>query len=316
MKYAKWGLCLALAITLQAQTAAASDRMPSKQAVSFQARDGHRIFADYYAPKSQTPAPPAPMVILLHMYRSDRTAWEPLIGPLHEAGFATLAIDLRGHGESATTASTKRVQERDPAIFREMQEDVRAAYDWLARQPNVDRARFGLVGASVGCSIAIQYAGYDRSVDAVVCLSPGLNYLGLNSEQDMRQVTGRRLLLVATAHEREAPERLAAIGSGAEARIEPGRYHGTRMFGQVSAAIPATVSFLRQHVGPATDTDRVVFASVRKTIYHLPGSAWIPRISVENLRHFSSSEEAELRGMRKARSRGPRDADQGGSGRR
>ena len=43
---------------------------------------------------------------------------------------------------------------------------MRGAYDWLAQQPKVDRARFALVGASVGCSVALQYAAKDRSVTA------------------------------------------------------------------------------------------------------------------------------------------------------
>ena len=46
--------------------------------VFFEAFDGVGIHADYYEPKAAPTG--APMVILLHMYRSDRTAWKPLAG--------------------------------------------------------------------------------------------------------------------------------------------------------------------------------------------------------------------------------------------
>ena len=65
--------------------------------VTFATEDGVEIVADYYAP---TGPAAAPVVILLHMYRSDRAAWKPLMPALHEAGFAVLAIDMRGHGDS------------------------------------------------------------------------------------------------------------------------------------------------------------------------------------------------------------------------
>lgn len=280
--------------------------------VSFKAADGLRIAADYYPPPVAQRGE-APVVVLLHMYRSDRKAWEPLITPLHDAGFAILALDLRGHGQSATTETRDRVLNRDPKLFREMQHDLRGAYDWLAGQPRVDRARFALIGASVGCSVALQYAASDRSVDAVVCLSPGLNYMGLDSAGDIHQITGRRILMLATEDERDAPYTLKKRCPTGEVRIHKGdEAHGTNMFGVVPNLERDAAAFVKSGVGEPTET--TVYGTINSNIYHLPDSGWLRRISPTNLRYYSSAKEAEARGLRAARSKGPPKTRTGGRG--
>jgi len=273
------------------------------QVVAFQASDGMRLTADYFPPPDDLRTP-APMVILLHMYRSDRRAWQPLIRPLHEAGFAVLAVDLRGHGESATTETRQRVLERDPKLFREMQNDLRGAYDFLAGQPRVDRARFALVGASIGCSVALQYAAQDRSVDAVVCLSPGLDYLGLDSGGDIAQITGRQLLLIATEDEKDVVYTLQKRGSGVQVQIPAGTpAHGTDMLGVVDRIERDVVAFLKSAVGEPSAA--LVCGSINRDVYHEPDSAWVQQIAPSNLRYYSSAAEAEARGLRPAKSKGP-----------
>jgi pimeloyl-ACP methyl ester carboxylesterase len=270
--------------------------------ISFPAADGLRIGADYYPP-SAGPGGSAPAIILIHMYNSDRNAWAPLVEPLHEAGFVILAIDLRGHGESATTETKERAIRRDPELFKEMQNDLRGAYDWLAAQPNIDRARFGLVGASLGCSVALQYAAADRSVDAVVCLSPELDYPGLDPVGDIGQVTGRRILMTATDDERRAAEELKTRTEGAEVRIAAGKARGTGILGEVAGIEKEIAAFLKTAVGEPTAT--TVCASIERNVYHQPDSGWVKQIRPTNLRYFSSPQEAEKRGLRAARSSGP-----------
>lgn len=284
--------------------AAAGARALEPEPVTFPAADGMQIAADYYAP-DRKPTERAPMVILLHMYRSDRKAWQPLVAPLHDAGFAILALDLRGHGESATTETRDRVHARDGRLFREMQADVRGAYDWLASRPEIDRARFALVGASVGGSIALQYAVVDRSVDALVWLSPGINYLDIDSAGDLAQIRGRRILMLATEDERDAPYTLQQRGQGVELHVFDGqKAHGTDMLGKISEVEQRIVRFLKTGIGRPSKT--VVFGTINSNIYHPPDSGWIGEIAPTNLRHYSSPQEAEARGLRAARSRGPR----------
>jgi pimeloyl-ACP methyl ester carboxylesterase len=297
--WAAFGVAMAV-LSVALVPAAPATEVPARE-VRFQAHDGHMLSADYYAPRE--PNAPAPLVILLHMYGRDRTTFAPLIGPLRAAGFAVLALDLRGHGKSATPETKRRMEQRDPKLFEDMYEDVRGAYDWLAQQPGVDRSRFALVGASVGCSVALRYARQDRSVDAIVCLSPGLKYLGVDSEADAPMIGGRHVLLIAAEKEREACEKLKPLIAGSEVRIYPGEAHATNLFAGV-ADLPATITdFLKAGVGkPATSP---VYSSVQSDVYHLPGSRWIQEIKQTNLRVFSSGEEAMERGVRPAHTDGP-----------
>jgi dienelactone hydrolase len=273
--------------------------------VTFETFDGAVIHGDYYPYKATETA--TPMVILLHMYRSDRTAFKPLIEPLHEAGFAVLAIDLRGHGESATDKTRARVMAAETAVFEEMYEDVRAAYDWLAQREGIDRSRFALVGASIGCSIALDYAVEDKSVDVIVCLSPGTDYLGLDSKENIRKLKGRRIWLVGAdnSKEKQAIETLKTLCPAAETELIPGDFHGTHMFGHIPGIEQRIAEYLKKNVGQSTQT--TVYGSIRSTIYHLPGSGWIEQIKPSNMRHYSSAQEAESRGLRLAKTRGPDD---------
>ena len=275
------------------------------QAVSFTTYDGQTIHADYYPRKGDESG--APIAILLHMYRSDRTAFAPLIDPLHRAGFAVLALDLRGHGDSATNETRSLVEIGDTAFFRSMTDDVRAAYNWLAEQPGVDRSRFALVGASIGASIAIEYAADDKSVDALVLLSPGTDYLGLNSETPLRSIKGRQILMLAADNgkEKEALKTLKAAAPGADADVVKGDYHGTHMFGKTPDIEQRIANYLKHNVG--VPSRYLVYGSIRSNIYHLPGSGWIDEISPWNLRVYSSPQEAESRGLRRAKNNGPND---------
>jgi pimeloyl-ACP methyl ester carboxylesterase len=266
--------------------------------VSFTTDDGVQISADFYAPKPD--ATPAPMVILLHMYRSNRTAWRPLIGPLHDAGFAVLAIDMRGHGKSATKETARRVFQHDTSIFKRMHRDVEASYNWLAARKDVDRTRFALVGASVGCSVALHYASIDPSVDVIVCLSPGVDYLGLDSKADIRKIKGRKIWLMAadSARERQGVEALSPLTEGVKAELFPGNDHGTRMFGKVPDLEQRIAKYLKKNVG--SPTEHPVYGGIKNESYYLTLADAAAEIRPGDLRYYSSAREAEQRGLRKA----------------
>jgi len=200
----------------------------------FTTTDGVQIVGDYYPPTGRGVVPAA---VLLHMYKSDRSSWKPLVRPLHDAGFAVLAIDMRGHGESTQPESknlAERVNSRDDALFNAMYKDVEAALAWVRKQPNVDPDRYVLCGASVGCSVALHHTALHDDALAVICLSPGTNYLGVESTEHIRAIRKTPVLLLATEGERRAVDQLAEIGKTAEGDIlGPGRTHGTRMFGKI-----------------------------------------------------------------------------------
>ena len=296
---------LALPLACLAQTT----QPAQPQRARIQTEDGVTLAADYYAPTTKTsatqPAVKAPVLILLHMYPADRTSWRPLATRLAAQGVACLAFDLRGTGQSTGPADMKlaqRYRQQDAKLFAEMHQDVAAVDAWLAAKPGLDMARIGLVGASIGCSIAMDYARRDKSIDVVVCLSPGTSYFGVNSISHIRRIGSRPVLLMAGDEERHACDTLAAQAAAATVQIYPmGSYdgrqmHGTNLLQRVDQATDEVVAFLIEHLGqPSTQP---VIASVQSEVYHHPTSPIVGRIKPSNLRTFSSAAEAEARGLR------------------
>ncbi len=277
-----------------------SAELPKPQRMTVATQDNIVIVGSFTAPPDNEKHPVA---ILLPMYKHDHSSYDPLIPYLHRAGFAVLALDPRGHGESVGPAElglARRVEQRDPKLFADTYRDIEATYQWLTTQPNVDRTRLVLVGASVGCSVALDYASRDASVDGVVCLTPGTNYLGLDSIRHVQKYGRRPLLLLASDDEKAAAEELKKFAPDAHEEIVPNPartdLHGTRMFGQVKGIEERIVEFLTEAAGP--QSTHPVVASMKSEVYHEPDSSAAKRIMEGNRRWFSSPQEAESRGLR------------------
>jgi len=207
--------------------------------VTFQTSDGVTIEADYYSPDVVGDAQ-APVAILIHMYPADRKSWTSLAAGLRtgKTACAVLAYDIRGHGGS-TEPKEKNLKamydRRDPALFKDAWKDVEAAKKWLATQPNCDVSRIALIGASIGCSISLDYAGRDPSVKAVVCLSPGTNYIDVNSTDHIKKCGNAAVLLISPEGEYDAVEQLIdASGGKAKGEKHSGgrERHGTNMLAE------------------------------------------------------------------------------------
>lgn len=240
-----------------------SGGMPKSQTVSFKTTDDVTIEADYYEPMADRdsadsksddakaddksgakPGTPVhakksathPVAILIHMYPADRTSWTPLVPRLHDAGFAVLAYDIRGKGGSSGGADSKLARQyadRDESLFADAWKDCEAAKKWLTGRPECDTTRVACIGASIGCSISIQYGAKDKDVKAVVCLSPGTNYFGVDSLSHIKKLMPRDALLIAPEGEYAAVTKLIqASGDRATGGMYPGgrERHGTNLF--------------------------------------------------------------------------------------
>ena len=201
--------------------------------VTFQTSDGQSIVGTW----SQG-AKDAPTVICLPMYRNVRASYNPLVAPLILKGINVLAIDLRGHGESASELADS-VKKRDAKVFNAMHLDVAAAVDFLEKEKGCDRTRIGLIGASVGCSVAIDYTRRKPGdVRAVVLLTPGSKYLGVDSLAHLKEWPGARIFTFVSSEEKKTSQGVMdALDpfDGSNRMVVPGKgIHGTRMFGKVN----------------------------------------------------------------------------------
>jgi dipeptidyl aminopeptidase/acylaminoacyl peptidase len=131
--------------------------MPTDSTVSFYS-DTHRLSGVLTLPVGPGPHP---AVVLCHGF----TGIKELILPFYaarfaEAGFAALAFDYRGFGESEGP--------RGRLIPLEQVNDIRNAITFMEAQPGVDSGRIGLWGTSFGGAHVPYVAGVDERVKAAV----------------------------------------------------------------------------------------------------------------------------------------------------
>jgi pimeloyl-ACP methyl ester carboxylesterase len=105
------------------------------------------------------PAEHGAAVVLLHGAGSTRSDVLDQATVLHRHGYGVLMIDARGHGESGGRAM-------DFGWYGDL--DIAAATGYLADEGEIDPARIGVVGMSMGGEEAIGAAATDPLIGAVV----------------------------------------------------------------------------------------------------------------------------------------------------
>lgn len=191
------------------------------QVVEVAAADGLTLIGDYYAAGDEA----APAVLLMHMYGSERGAWNPVIPTLSEAGYAVLAVDLRGFGDTGGDED-----------FVAAQGDVQTWLDWLRQQPGVRPDAVSIMGASVGANLALVGCANDEACVTAIALSPGLDFYNVMPEMAVSEGLRRRAVLLVASHgDTESAEGVRQMTASARGeintRIFAGVAHGTSLFG-------------------------------------------------------------------------------------
>lgn len=124
-----------------------------------------------------------PTVVLLHSLGYSSSNWGDLIPNLNSAGFAVLAIDLRGHGKSVYTSE---FQQKSWVYFTNKSflkypSDVAALINQAAKtSKKVALDNMAIVGADIGANTAILAAkALHKKPKALVLISPTLTFKGL-----------------------------------------------------------------------------------------------------------------------------------------
>ncbi len=138
----------------------ADDATPSEvawQAVALPTANG-KTLRGWWIPAGDR----APALAVIHGWGGNAAMMLPLVAALHRAGYGLLLFSARNHGASDgdTFSSLPRFAE-----------DLEHAFDWLRARPEVDAARVGLLGHSVGAGAALLVAARRREVAAVVSLA-------------------------------------------------------------------------------------------------------------------------------------------------
>lgn len=175
--------CLVLATmlpVLQAQEEKGADDLKPRPEV-FTTKDGISIAATYWPSGLKQDAS---VIVLLHGSNGNQLDWGALPKKLQDEGFAVIAVDLRGHGQSkgatpageaveTKTAKTKgkgakssvdagSLKARDyGAMVRLDLEAVKAFIYSEHQQHKLNMNKMGIVGAGLGATVALHFAAVD-----------------------------------------------------------------------------------------------------------------------------------------------------------
>jgi len=219
------------------------------QKITFRTKDGVNIVGNYFKPKKEH----APVFLLLHMMPSTKESWNTFATLLQEKGYAVLAIDLRGHGESidknGKKIDYKAFEDED---HRESMNDIAAAKEFLARQKEIDTSRIAMAGASIGANLALWQASIDKNVGLLILLSVGLDYRGIKTPALAHMYSGH-VYIMASEGDSYAAESSREIFNEFHRekmlKIIKGKSHGTDMMASENEVIDELVGWIIEKFG-------------------------------------------------------------------
>lgn len=183
---------------------------------------------------------PRGAVLLLHGVRGDRTEMLHRVRLFRDAGFAVLAIDLAGHGESQYRRITFGHAESGSA---------HAAVAWLRQR--LPTSKIAVVGMSLG-GAAVLLGDAPVSADAIVLEAV---------YADIRNATADRIEMVAGAALRPLQVVLVAAAS-ALLGVAPDKLRPVSRIGALQAPVLIIAGALDKHT-PIADS-RALFAAARE----------------------------------------------------
>jgi pimeloyl-ACP methyl ester carboxylesterase len=219
--------------------------------------DNVGISAAYYSVTND----PAPAVLLVHGFTTNRDDWGTFPMLLQLNGIAALTFDLRGHGESNRKMTAQGPVVVDYHTFtaqdcQDMLLDINTANDWLMEQPGIDRKRVGIVGASLGANLAVRYAMFNDELAALVLISPGLRYNEVRTDTAIQKIGAKPMRIVVSRDDAfafESCQRLIEIrkeiGYASDTNallVCTGSLHGAPMLRGVKDLPALLVNWLKQ----------------------------------------------------------------------
>jgi dienelactone hydrolase len=216
--------------------------------VTFQTEDGWTIYGNLRVPDTAAGNKLA-AVILLHSGLSDRNVYSDLEVALAKSGLAVLNIDWRGNGKSTGKGKYFELPraERDKAYL-----DALAAVTFLARQPNIDGSRIGILGTVIGAKHAMAAAAEEPRIKTAVVLT---GYIPTEKEKAYFTTQSVPVLYVTSAGHRPVTKALAEMAKltkekGSELIIYDGGAIGYQLFKLQDDLLPRVVQWMKEKLNP------------------------------------------------------------------
>ena len=178
--------------------------MHHSESVEFFSGPGHRLKAVFCSPEGRQG--PHPAIVLCNGYMGLKEIYMlQAAAELAAAGFASLAFDYRGFGESEGP--------RYRLIPTEQLEDIHNAISYVLSRSDVDSSRIGLWGTSLGGAHALTVAATDRRIKCVVANMPGISFPDHVYRRPPEALSAFSKVLAA--------DRTARVTTGTSRRVSP-----------------------------------------------------------------------------------------------
>lgn len=156
--------------------------------------DKIKIAADLYSVKN-----PVSWLVLLHMMPANKESWTGFAEEARKKEYESIAIDLRGHGESVGGPNgflNFSNTEHQKSIL-----DVKAAVKYLIKNRKATSDKIVFIGASIGANLSLQYIAENPEFKTAVLLSPGLNYRGVKTEPLVKKMRSEQKVFFISAED-------------------------------------------------------------------------------------------------------------------
>lgn len=156
-----------------------------------------------------------PTVVLLHSLGYSSLDWGNLIPDLNNAGYAVIAIDLRGHGKSILDSNFKQKtwEYFTTKIYQKMPSDVLTVLTEIQKQSKkVDMNNMAIVGADIGANTAVLVSkDIKKKPKTLVLISPTVSFKGLYIPIAMAEMGGIPILAMASKQDRYSMQQQTAL---------------------------------------------------------------------------------------------------------
>ncbi len=174
------------------------------EAVQLHTSDEVALAALYYAPTTKGNVK-APGAVILHSPGESKIQVDELAKYLQRKGFGVLALDLRGHGQSASEGCDwKTMDEKGQETSWNLAiRDVQSAAEFLRGRHEIHSNNLSLVGVGGGASLAVRQALGDDTIRALVLIAPAFENYGFSIVGGLAELAGLPTLVVSSKDQRE-----------------------------------------------------------------------------------------------------------------
>jgi alpha-beta hydrolase superfamily lysophospholipase len=177
------------------------------ETVTIDTSDGLKLAASLYLPSRKYGR--APAVLIVHAPDGDRGQVAALGVELCKKGFAVLAVDLRGHGGSASDKPWSQLDRAEQQrMWTYTLRDLDAAAGFLRGRRDIHTTNLTMIGVGSGCALALRHASEDENVRAVVLIAPTDDQLGFDLLDEIQRCGGIPTLFVASRDGRARAKRM------------------------------------------------------------------------------------------------------------